>query len=65
MLTTWTVRSMRQLGVVYVVTRDDGGNFSCSCPAFEYWHQLCKHIRRIKMGLTGEKQKNTLPGVIT
>jgi uncharacterized Zn finger protein len=51
---------MRQLGVVYVVTRDDAGNFSCSCPDFEYRHQTCKHIRRIKMRVTGEKQRNKL-----
>jgi uncharacterized Zn finger protein len=60
MVDTWTVRSMRQLGVVYVVTRDDAGNFSCSCPDFEYRHQTCKHIRRIKMRVTGEKQRNKL-----
>jgi uncharacterized Zn finger protein len=51
---------MRQLGVVYVVTRDDAGNFSCSCPDFEYRHRVCKHIRRIKMRVTGEKQRNKL-----
>jgi uncharacterized Zn finger protein len=51
---------MRQLGVVYVVTRDDAGNFSCSCPDFEYRHRVCKHIRRIKMSVAGEKQRNKL-----
>jgi uncharacterized Zn finger protein len=51
---------MRQLGVVYVVTRDDAGNFSCSCPDFEYQHRICKHIQRIKMRIAGKKQKNKL-----
>jgi uncharacterized Zn finger protein len=51
---------MSELGVVYVVTRDDVGNFSCSCPDFEYRHRVCKHIRRIKMRVTGEKQRNKL-----
>lgn len=57
---TWTVRSKIQLGVVYVVTRDDAGDFYCSCPDFQYRHHVCKHIQKIKMQVAGEKQKNKL-----
>jgi uncharacterized Zn finger protein len=62
MPTTWTVRSKIQLGVVYVVTRDDAGSFYCSCPDFQYRHHVCKHIQKIKMQVVGKKQKNKLPG---
>lgn len=57
---TWTVHSKTQLGVVYVVTRGDAGNFSCSCPDFQYRQHTCKHIKKIAMRIAGEKQKNKL-----
>jgi uncharacterized Zn finger protein len=60
MSATWTVRSKTQLGVVYVVTRDDAGNFSCSCPDFQYRRHTCKHILKVAMRIAGEKQRNKL-----
>lgn len=37
------------------------GFFSCSCLDFQIRHRECKHIKKVKMLLAGEKQKNKLP----
>jgi hypothetical protein len=39
------------------------GFFSCSCSDFQFRHRECKHIKKVKMKIAGEKQKNKLPGV--
>ena len=59
MAMTRTVRSKTTIGEVYRVSIDDGV-FSCSCPDFVYRGHECKHIKKVKMQLAGEKQKNKL-----
>ena len=62
MTQTWTVRSKTSLGPVYTVTLVDD-TFSCTCPDFQFRGGTCKHIKKVKMLLVGERQKNKLPGV--
>ena len=59
---SWIVHSTSQPGVVYSVTLDIFGDFSCTCPDFTYRGHQCKHIKRVKMRLVGKKQKNKLLG---
>jgi hypothetical protein len=61
---TWAIRSETRQEVTYLVTLK-GAAFFCSCPAFKKGHRECKHIKKVKMMLAGEKQKNKLPGVKT
>ena len=59
---TWTIHSQTQQAVSYLVTLE-GVIFSCTCPNFQFRGGDCKHIKRVKMKLAGERQKNKLPGV--
>jgi len=59
----WHIRSTSQLGVSYEVRRCTDGSFVCTCPDFRYRGRQCKHIRKVKMQLAGEAQKNKLPEV--
>jgi hypothetical protein len=59
---TWAIRSETQQEVRYLVTLDDAA-FFCTCPDFQFRGGDCKHIKKVKMKLAGEKQKNKLPGV--
>ena len=59
----WTIPSASELGVSYTVTLCSDGSFICDCPDYGYRSHLCKHVKKVKMLLAGEKQKNKLPGV--
>ncbi|AJP62019.1 hypothetical protein [ANMV-1 virus] len=59
----WTIFSASELGVSYKITLCSDGSFICNCPDFAYRGIQCKHIKKVKMLLAGEKQKNKLPGV--
>ena len=59
---SWVIRSETQQEVTYLVTLDYTA-FFCTCPDFNIRHRDCKHIKKVKMKLAGEKQKNKLPGV--
>jgi hypothetical protein len=61
----WYVRSESEVELVYRVERTRTGFFSCTCPDFQIRHRECKHIKKVKMKLAGEKQKNKLPGAET
>ena len=60
---SWAIHSTSQPHAVYAVTRDIFGDFSCTCPDSKFRGHECKHIKRVRMRLAGEKQKNKLPGV--
>ena len=60
---TWTVRSKTSFGTAYTVSLDDD-TFSCTCPDFQFRGGTCKHIRKIKMRIAAEEQKNKLPGAV-
>ena len=58
--TRWVVQSESDPNKTYEIMRV-GDNFACSCPDFIYREEHdCKHIKKIKMRLAGEKQKNKL-----
>ena len=59
---TWMMLSKTQQAVSYLVTLEDA-TFSCTCYDFQFRGGDCKHIKRVKMKLAGERQKNKLPGV--
>jgi len=61
---SWAVRSTRQLGAIYSVTQDVFGDFSCTCPDFQFRGGTCKHIKKVKRLIAGEEQKNKLPGSV-
>ena len=42
------VRSETTPGVTYIVREMPDGTWGCSCPAFAFKQQECKHIRKIK-----------------
>jgi hypothetical protein len=55
----WNVYSEHELGVAYTVIKRFG-RFECTCPAFKYGKGECKHIKKIRMRLSGETQQNKL-----
>jgi uncharacterized Zn finger protein len=59
----WYIFSESILNEIYTVTLDSAGVFSCTCPDFQFRGNVCKHIRKVKMKIAGEKQKNKLQGV--
>lgn len=61
----WYVRSQSEVERFYRVKRGRTGIFSCTCPDFQFMGGECKHIKKVKMKLAGETQKNKLPGVET
>ena len=58
----WYIRSMSVPGTQYEVRRCTDGSFVCTCPDFSFRGNQCKHIKKVKMLLAGEKQKNKLTG---
>jgi predicted nucleic acid-binding Zn finger protein len=58
----WVMPSTSQLNTQYEVRICTDGAFVCTCPDFLYRGNECKHIKKVKMQLAGEKQKNKLPG---
>lgn len=58
----WCIQSKSELNSFYTVTRSSDGTFSCTCLDFTFRRHECKHIKRVKMRLAGENQKNKLPG---
>jgi len=56
----WHIRSTSEIGVHYEVRFCTDGSFVCTCPDFQYRGRQCKHIRKVKMQLAGEAQKNKL-----
>lgn len=59
----WFIGSTSTLNTHYEVRICTDGSFVCTCPDFLYRGNQCKHIRKVKLILAGEKQKNKLPGV--
>lgn len=59
----WYIDSASQLNTHYVVRLCTDGSFVCTCPDFIYRDNQCKHIKKVKLLLAGERQKNKLPGV--
>jgi predicted nucleic acid-binding Zn finger protein len=59
---TWVLLSKTQQAVSYLVTLEDA-IFTCTCPDFQFRGGECKHIKKVKMKVAGENQKNKLPGV--
>jgi predicted nucleic acid-binding Zn finger protein len=60
----WIIPSTSELNKQYEVEFSNG-SFFCTCPDFKFRTNLCKHIKKVKLLLAGEKQKNKLPGVET
>lgn len=65
LINLWYVRSRREVERFYRVERTRTGIFSCTCPDFKSRGGECKHIKKVKMKLAGENQKNKLPEVGT
>jgi len=49
-------------GKKYIVSKDDNGEFGCSCPAWTFQRKKCKHIQRVEFV---EKGGNKLGAEIT
>jgi Fanconi anemia group M protein len=56
-LRSWRVPSQSRLGVEYVVSVDDGGVWSCTCPHYTYRRSICKHIVMVQTELSTPKPK--------
>jgi hypothetical protein len=54
---SWEVESRSEPGKFYVVSRDEDGNFGCSCLAWTRQRKECKHIRLMKGQLKLEEQR--------
>ena len=59
----WNIHSTSKYGKNYIVTLCSDESFICECPDFQYRDRQCKHIRKAKRIIAGEKQKNKLPEV--
>jgi hypothetical protein len=57
--TDFIVKSENGIGIEYVVTKCSA-SFSCTCPLFVFRKQVYKHIKKVKMWIAGENQKNKL-----
>jgi hypothetical protein len=57
----WIIISESTINTVYTVTLDRTGSFSCDCPDFGFRGGDCKHLKKVKVKLAGENQKNKLP----
>ncbi|MFZ8856848.1 MAG: SWIM zinc finger family protein, partial [Candidatus Caldarchaeales archaeon] len=42
-------------GVEYTVTLGDDGTWSCTCPHYKYRSAECKHILKVKEGLSAPR----------
>jgi Fanconi anemia group M protein len=51
-LRSWRVPSESKPGVEYTVTLSDDGSWSCTCPHYTYRRVECKHILKVKEGLS-------------
>jgi Fanconi anemia group M protein len=51
-LRSWRVPSESKQGVEYTVTLSDDGSWSCTCPHYTYRRVECKHILKVKEGLS-------------
>jgi Fanconi anemia group M protein len=51
-LRSWRVPSESKPGVEYTVTLSDDGTWSCTCPHYTYKRAECKHILKVKKGLS-------------
>jgi superfamily II DNA or RNA helicase len=49
------VPSESRPGVEYMVTFSDNGTWSCTCPHYTYRRAECKHILKVKGGLSAPK----------
>ncbi|MEA1957564.1 MAG: hypothetical protein U9N01_04335 [Euryarchaeota archaeon] len=58
----WVIYSTSKPNRPYEVRLCSDGSFVCSCPDFRYRNHECKHIKKVKMCLAGEKQRNKLFG---
>jgi hypothetical protein len=60
---TWTVKSESVPNQVYIVSLFEKENsedkFTCTCSDYMFRKHECKHIKRVKMQLVGEKQKQS------
>jgi ERCC4-related helicase len=56
-LRSWRIPSQSRPGVEYVVSVDDGGVWSCTCPHYTYRHTICKHIVMVQTELSAPKPK--------
>lgn len=45
----WSIEGTR--GDVYTVAIDGNGEYGCSCPAWKFRRQECRHIKEVKIQL--------------
>lgn len=45
----WYIEGTR--GDVYTVAIDENGEYGCSCPAWKFRRQECRHIKEVKIQL--------------
>lgn len=55
----WQIISQSS-GNLYIVSRDEHGQFGCSCPHWKFRRQQCKHIQKIKGELEMQYGKKPL-----
>lgn len=60
----WQVPSESN-GNIYIVSLTDENTFACSCPAWIYRRQECKHIQRLKRALSQRKTDRILTALET
>jgi Fanconi anemia group M protein len=51
-LRSWLVPSESRPGVEYTITLSDDGSWSCTCPHYTYRRAECKHVLKVKEGLS-------------
>lgn len=52
-------------GKKWVVSIDDNGDYGCSCPAWKFRRQECKHIKAVKDAVEyGLDYGATIPGIM-
>jgi uncharacterized Zn finger protein len=54
-LRSWRVPSELRPGVEYTVTLGEDGTWSCTCPHYTYRRAECKHILKVKKGLSAPR----------
>jgi Fanconi anemia group M protein len=54
-LRSWRVPSESKPGVEYTVTLSEDGTWSCTCPHYTYRRTECKHILKVKEGLSAPR----------
>ena len=52
---SWRVPSESKPGVEYTVTLVNDGTWSCTCPHYTYRRTECKHILKVKEGLSAPR----------